>query len=451
MRKRKVSMARYLAFFIILAITLCVAAMAGFGLTIGDTALVKSVKDIRTGIDIRGGVNATFVPADENITPTAEELEAARAIFETRLDSEGILDYTITTDSENKAVIVEFPWKSDEKDYDPQAAIDELGATANLTFCSLKKDADGNPVDADGASILTSGKAPVPDKVLLSGKDIKSSAAVYQEGQYLVSLNFTDEGAKKFKEATTTYLNDYIGIYLDEVAISWPTVNSTIDTGEAVIQGSFTSDDAKDLAAKINAGALPYAMTSSNYNAVSATMGTKALTVMLYAGLATAVIICLFMLFMFRIPGLVACINLIFQLAIQLLIFANFGLTITLPGIAGIILSIGMSVDSNVIISERIREEMRNGKSVIGAIDTGYGRALTAIVDCNLTTAIVALLLIFLGTGAVLSFGYTLLIGIILNFLCSVFASKTMLRSLSSYKLFKNPKLYGYKEVQAND
>lgn len=451
MRKRKVSVARYLSFFIILAITLCVAAMAGYGLTIGDTTYVKSAKDIRTGIDIRGGVNATFVPADDSITPTAEELEAARAIFETRLDSEGILDYTITTDSENKAVIVEFPWKSDEKDYDPQAAIDELGATANLTFCSLKKDADGNPVDADGNSILATGNAPVPDKVLLSGKDIKSSAAVYQDGQYLVSLEFTDEGTTAFTEATTAYLNDYIGIFLDDVAISWPTVNATIDTGEAVIEGSFTSDDAQDLAAKINAGALPYAMTSSNYNAVSATMGTKALTVMLYAGLVAAIIICLFMLIMYRIPGLVACINLVLQLGIQLLIFSNLGLTITLPGIAGVILSIGMSVDSNVIISERIREEMRKGKSVIGAIDTGYGRALTAIIDCNLTTAIVALLLIFLGTGSVLSFGYTLLIGIILNFLSSVLVSKTMLRSLSSYKLLKNPKLYGYKEVQAND
>lgn len=451
MRKRKVSLARYLAFFIILAITLCVAAMVGFGLTIGDTTYVKSAKDIRTGIDIRGGVNATFVPADESITPTDEQLESARAIFETRLDSEGILDYTITTDADHHAVIVEFPWKSDEKDYDPQAAIDELGATANLTFCSLKKDSDGNPVDTEGVSILTSGNAPAPDEVLLSGKDIKSSAAVYQDGQYLVSLQFTDEGTEAFKNATTTYLNDYIGIYLDDVAISWPTVNSTIDNGEAVIEGSFTSDDAKDLANKINAGALPYAMTSSNYNAVSATMGSKALSVMLYAGLAAAIAICLLMLIVYRLPGFVACINLLLQLSIQLLIFSNLGLTITLPGIAGVILSIGMSVDSNVIIAERIREEMRKGKSVVGAIDTGYGRALTAIVDCNITTAIVALLLIFFGTGSVLSFGYTLLIGIILNFLVSVLVSKMMLRSLSSYKFLKNPKLYGYKEVQSND
>lgn len=451
MRKRKVSLARYLAFFIILAITLCVAAMAGFGLTVGDTTFVKSASDIRTGIDIRGGVNATFVPAEEGITPTAEQLESARAIFETRLDGEGILDYTITTDSENHAVIVEFPWKSDEKDFDPQAAIDELGATANLTFCSLKKDAEGNPVDANGTSILTSGNAPAPDKVLLSGKDIQSSAAVYQDGQYLVSLKFTDAGKEAFKEATTTYINDYIGIYLDDTAISWPTVNSTIDNGEAVIEGSFTSEAAKDLANKINAGALPYAMTSSNYSAISATMGSKALTVMLYAGLAAAIAICLLMLIVCRLPGFVACINLLLQLSIQLLIFANFGLTITLPGIAGVILSIGMSVDSNVIISERIREEIGKGKSVIGAIDAGYGRALTSIVDCNITTAIVALLLIFLGTGSVLSFGYTLLIGIILSFLVSVLVSKMMIRSLSCYKIFKSPKLYGYKEVRSDD
>lgn len=451
MRKRKVSTARKLAFFVILAITACVVTLVSIGLTIGDTTYVKSAYDIRTGIDIRGGVNATFVPADENVTPTDEELESARAIFETRLDGEGILDYTITTDSSNHAVIVEFPWKADEKDFDAQAAIDELGATANLTFCSLKKSSDGELVDAEGKKISESGKDPVPDKVLLSGKDIKSSTSAYQEGKYVVALEFTSEGTKTFADATTKYKNDYIGIFLDDVAISWPQVNATITDGQAIIEGAFTLESAKDLANKINAGALPYAMTSSNYSSISATMGTKALSVMLQAGLITALLILVFMLVVYRLPGFVACINLILQLGIQLLLFANLGLTITLPGIAGVILSIGMSVDSNVIISERIREEMRKGKSLIGAVDTGYGRALTAIVDCNLTTLIVSLLLIIFGTGSVLSFGYTLLIGIILNFLVSVLASKWMLRSLSSYNFLKNPKLYGYKEVQNND
>lgn len=444
MKKRKVSAARKSAFFIIFVVALCVVALAVFGLSIGDKTFVQSAKNIRTGIDIRGGVNATFVPADDSITPTNDQLEAARAIFESRLDGEGILDYTITTDPENMGVIVEFPWRSDEKDFDAQAAINELGETADLTFCSLKKNSDGE-LEMDANS------KPIADEVLLSGKDIKSSTAEYQEGEYVVALKFNDEGKEIFKQATTTYLNDYIGIFLDENAISWPTVNTTIEDGNAIISGSFTMDSAKDLANKINAGALPYAMTSSNYSAVSATLGTKALSVMLYAGLATLIFICLFMLIMYRLPGFVACINLIIQLAAQLLIFSNLGLTITLPGIAGIILAIGMSVDSNVIISERIREEMRKGKSVVGAIDTGYGRALTAIVDCNITTAIVALLLMIFGSGSVLSFGYTLLIGIILNFLVSVLASKWMLRSLSSYNFCKNPKFYGYKEVQNND
>jgi len=451
MRKRRVPTARKLAFFVILLVTACVITLASIGLNFGGKSYVKSAFDIRTGIDIRGGVNATFVPADESVTPTAEELESARAIFETRLDGEGILDYTITTDSENHAVIVEFPWKADEKEFDAQAAIDELGATANLTFCSLKKDSDGEPLDVDGKKVTETGKDPVPDEVLLSGKDIKKSEAQYMEGKYVVALEFTDAGKKIFADATTKYKGDFIGIFLDDTAISWPQVNETINDGFAVIEGAFTMDDAKDLATKINAGVLPYAMTSSNYSSVSATMGTKALSVMLLAGLITAIIICLFLLIMYRLPGFVACINLILQLSIQLLLFANLGLTITLPGIAGVILSIGMSVDSNVIISERIREEMRKGKSVVGAIDTGYGRAMTAIIDCNLTTSIVALLLIIFGTGSVLSFGYTLLIGIILNFLVSVLVSKCMIRSLNSYKIFKSPKLYGYKEGQIND
>lgn len=451
MRKRKVSTARRLAFFVILAVTACVVTLAVTGLTIGDTQYVKSAYNIRTGIDIRGGVNATFVPADESVTPTDEQLESARAIFETRLDGQGVLDYSITTDSENHAVIVEFPWQADETEFDAQAAIDELGATANLTFCAMVSDSDGNLLDADGNLVDETGNVPVAKEVLLSGEHIKSSEAQYSDGQYVVALEFTDEGTDLFTEATTTYLNDYIGIFLDDTLISCPMVNSTITDGAAIIEGSFTLDDAKALATQINAGALPYAMTSSNYSAISATMGTKALTVMLYAGVVTVILICLFLLIMYRIPGLVACVNLILQVGAQLLIFANLGLTLTLPGIAGIILSIGMSVDSNVIISERIREEMIKGKSLIGAIDTGYGRALTAIVDCNITTAIVALLLICFGTGSVLSFGYTLLIGIILSFLCSVLASKWMLRSLSSYNFLKNPKLYGYKEVPNND
>ncbi len=452
MKRRKASPARKAAFFIILAIIVCLVTVTITGLTLGSGVAVKSAKNIRTGIDIRGGVNATFVPADSTITPTEQQLESARAIFETRLDSENILDYTITTDTDNKAVIVEFPWKEDEKDYDPQAAIDELGATANLTFCSLVEDDEGNPLDADGKKITESGNDPAPKEVLLQGNDIQSSSTDYQDGKYVVTLSFTDEGKEKFKQATTTYLNDYIGIYLDDQAISWPTVNSTIEDGQAIIEGSFTAETAKSLSSKINAGALPYAMTSSNYNAVSATMGTKALKVMLIAGLITLILVCLFMLIVYRMPGFVACLNLLAQVSIQLLLFANLGLTITLPGIAGIILAIGMCVDSNVIIAERIREELRKGKSLIGAIDTGYGRALTAIADCNITTAIVALLLIFFGTGAVLSFGYTLLIGIVLSFLISVLVSKWMIRSISSYGIFKNPKLYGYKEeVGKND
>ncbi len=458
MRRRKVSLGKRLAFFIIFAITIIAVLLAGFGLRSGDTPYIKSAKEIRTGIDIRGGVNATFVPADENIVPTDEQLEAARTIFETRLEDDGIMDYTITTDNNNKAIIVEFPWKVGETDFDPQAAIQELGETANLTFCSLKKNAQGQIIDAEGHVMPDENGngsaefiAPVADVELLSGKHIKSSAPAYQEGKAVVSLEFTDEGKEVFAKATTDYINDYIGIFLDGEAISWPKVNSTITDGQAIIEGGFTNETATQLANRINAGALPYALTSSNYNSVTATMGSKALNVMLLAGLITLIVIALFMLTMYRLPGFVACVNLVLQLAIQLLLFANLDLTITLPGIAGVILSIGMSVDSNVIISERIREEMRKGKSLIGAVDTGYGKALSAIIDCNITTAVVAILLIIFGSGAVLSFGYTLLIGIVLNFFVSVLASKWMLRSLSSYNFLKNPKLYGYKEVENND
>ncbi len=443
MRQRKASIWQKLSFFIVAAIILAIVAYTAVGI------ITQRSSYMRFGIDIKGGVSATFQSADENVVPTDAQLESAKAIIELRLDSNNILDRTVTIDRENHSVLVEFPWQASEENYDPVAAIAELGETAQLTFAVVKSaDSAGENTyaltDENGKTI---GYYTIEEQ-FMDGSKVSKANAGYLEGNYVVNLEFDSEGTTIFSEKTSSHVGDLIGILMDDHLISVAQVETAITEGSCYISGSFTASESKDLAAKINSGALPFAMESSNYSSVSATMGTHALNVMILAGLIALCIIVLFMCIYYRLPGFVASITLLLQAAGQLLIFHLMGLTLTLPGIAGIILSIGMGVDSNIIIAERIKEEINAGKTLRGAISAGYNRAFSAVLDCNVTTAAVGLLLMFFGTGAMLSFAYTLLIGIVLNFGLSIISTKLMLQSLSSYKALSNPKFYGYKPAK---
>ena len=441
MRKRKSSAKQKSIFFIVTAVILIIAALAAFGLKINGKTYIKSVSDIRFGIDIKGGVSATFKPAEEGFSPTAEQLESAKSIIETRLDSKNILDRNITVDNENGYILVEYPWSADEKDFDPAAAIKELGETAELSFWPVEANEETNQIE----------KVSSVEEPLLTGANVESSEAGYYNGVYVVSLKFDDEGTKLFADATKKYLNEMIGIYMDDTLISYPTVNAEITEGQAQIEGDFTATEAKELASKISAGALPFSLTSTNFNSISATLGEGALNIMINSGIIAFIIICLFMILYYRLPGLVACINLILQVAGQFLIFSSMGLTLTLPGIAGIILAIGMGVDSSIIISETIKDELKNNKTVKGAVTGGFSRAFSAVLDCNITTGIVAVLLLIFGTGSMLSFGYTLLIGIVMNFALGIIASKLMMQSLVHFDVFNKLWFYGVKKGGAEN
>ena len=408
-------------FFIIIAIALLMVYTAIFGINIGGFKILGS-PDMRFGIDIRGGVDAVFQPGEDlGRKPTVTELEAARAIIETRLDKQNILDRDVTTDEGNGYVIVRFPWKADETDFNPEKAISELGDTAQLTF-----------VGPD-------------DKVILTGSRVKTSkAGVGQninEG-YIVSLNFDEEGTRLFGEATTKFVGKNIRIFMDEEMISDATVMQPITTGEAMITGQDSYDEAKLLSDKINSGALPFSMVTKNYSTISPSLGSGALGVMLQAGLIAFIIICILLISYYRLPGVVACFSLMIQISGQILALSIPQMTLTLTGIAGIILSIGMGVDANVIISERISEEIKAGKSVTSAITAGFKNAFTSVFDGNITVLIVAFILMTLGSGTLLSFAYSLFTGIVFNFIAGVTASRLMIRSLSSYKFLRKPKLY---------
>lgn len=407
-------------FWVLLVLIAAISYAAVFGVSIGSFR-VPSANDMRYGIDIRGGVEATYFPKDYDGVPTSSELDAAKAVIEERCDAQNILDREITVNTENGSILVRFPWRSDETEFDPEKAIAELGETALLTF----RDPQGN--------------------VLLEGKNVRNATVQYdqQTSAVVVALEFDSEGAQLFEQATEQLVGSSMAIYMDDRMISNPRVDEKISGGNAVITGLANADEAADLAAKINSGSLPFSLESSNYNVISPTMGAGALDVMVNAGIVAFILICLFMLIKYRLPGFVAIFALALQVAGQLLALSVPQFTLTLPGIAAVILSIGMGVDANIITAERIKEEIADGKSVRAAIDSGFHKAFSSVFDGNITVIIVAIILMIFGSGTMLSFGYSLLTGVILNFVCGVFTSKLMIRSLSQYAVFRKPFLYG--------
>lgn len=456
-------------FFIVFAVIAIFAVTTLFGVhsQYGDivTTYVHGVEDIRLGIDIQGGVDVTFEPAD-GAEASQEQMDAALETIKLRLVNQGINDSETYVDYKSNRIIVRFPWQAGETDFDPEKAVKELGETAELTFrygTATDTDEDGNTIPAG--------------EIVLTGADVASAGTGgVQDGtegyKWVVTLNLNEEGAEKFHTATSNLYNDngIISIWMDNTMISSPTVNSVISDGKATIEGNFTYESAKELADKINGGALPFSLETTSFKTISPTMGEGALMAMVIAGLITLAFIAVYMISMYRLVGVVSVLCLVGQVAGMLAAVSGwFGFmnstTLTIPGIAGIILSVGMGVDANIITSERIREELRKGKSLDGALQSGYKRAFSAILDGNLTGIIVSIVLMgafgvpdswcakllsplfhFFGAtteGVIYSFGYTLMTGLIMNFIMGVLAARLMTMSLSKFKCFQNKKLYG--------
>ena len=440
----------------LLIVVFVYTAFFGVAAKYGDvtTTYIKGAKDIRFGVDIKGGVNVTFVPSD-GYDATDEQLDAARLVIENRLVALNVTDYELYVDNNSDSLILEFPWQSGETDFDPESAIQEIGTTAYLTF-------------REGAS--------KDGELILDGSMVESASAQYGavsnggSSEYYVALKFTTEGAKAFGDATTKLAADKgsISIWLDDENVSTATVNTAITDGQAIITSSasnpFTQDAVVKMARQINSGALPFALSVDSYSTVSPSLGENSLGAMVLAGLIAFALIVVFMTVLYRLPGFLACIALAGQVAATLAFVSGYfpvfeSFTLTLPGIAGIILAIGMGVDANVITAERIKEELKNGKSLDGALKSGFARGLTPIIDGNVTIVIVAIVLmgafgpsdglfakalhfVFFAfgpstAGTIYAFGYTLLTGVLLNFVFGVFATRVMIRGAC------NPWLYG--------
>ena len=389
-----------------LLITLiCIGVFGYFG--------YDTMDDIKLGLDLAGGVSITYQAVEED--PSSEEMSDTIYKLQQRVQNYST-EAEVYQEGSNR-INIDIPGVSDAN-----AILEELGKPGSLMF-----------VDEDGNTILT-------------GDQVASAKAGIQEknGQksYVVSLTFTEEGAQTFADATAKNIGKRIGIIYDGSLVSYPTVNSAITGGECYIDGMQDYDEAENLAATIRIGSLSLELEELRSNVVGAKLGQEAIATSLKAGAIGFGIVAVFMIAVYLVPGLASVLALCLYVALELVLLSAFEITLTLPGIAGIILSIGMAVDANVIIFTRIKEEIGVGKTVKSAIKTGFSKALSAIIDGNVTTLIAALVLFWRGSGTVKGFASTLALGIVLSMFTALFVTKAILNALYNLGL-DDPKYYG--------
>ena len=398
MKKGRTKVRSAILFILTLVVIVALAYAGGRGVEVAGWEFKSFNKAITKGLDLQGGVSVLMEIQDDNVTK--DDLEKTRQLIDLRVNKLGVAETSVTVEGDRR-IRVEIPGEYDSKDL-----VDSLSKTGNLTF----KDADGNEVlngtDVDEASVVINSSSNAP----------------------VVSLKLTDEGAKKFAEATEANLHKKISIYMDDEEISSPTVDAVITDGNAIIKGSGSLDEAKNLAGLINAGALPVTVKAIQIENVGAQLGAEALPNAIKAGLIGIASICIFMILYYRIPGVIASIALTLYVCLVLLVFVEADVALTLPGIAAFLLTVGMAVDANVLIFERIREELKNGISVKAAVDKGFNNALSSIIDSNVTTIIAALVLYFIGTGSVKGFAVTLMIGIVVSMFTAVVVTRTLMK-----------------------
>jgi len=412
-------------FAILIFLLLCAGGvyMAMYG--VGENKTGKAV-DIPLGLDLQGGLSVTYEITTDN--PTNEEIAATVDKLQRRVDeysSEGEVYQT-----GDDRISVEIP--VDTSKVDAHAILDELGQPGQLLF-----------LDGDNYLKWSNGEEYTP---ALTGSDVKNAEGGIAENngqkEYVVNVVFTDEGSAKFAAVTAANINYPVYIVYDNEVVSAPTVQEAINGGTAQINGMESLEEAEMLASTIKIGALPLELSQLQYNIVGAKLGQDAVSSSLKAGVIGFAIVCLLMIIIYLVPGFIAAIALCAYVILLLLILSIQGVTLTLPGIAGIILSIGMAVDANVIIFTRIKEEIANGNGVAIAVQNGFSKALSAILDGNITTLIATVVLMAIGTGSIKGFANTLMIGILLSMFTALVVTKMLLNAAVNLGI-TNPKLYG--------
>lgn len=402
----------FLQILLILLVTAAMGVVAYVGIGQGHRL---SAKNIRLGLDLAGGVSVTYEATKEN--PTAREMNDTVYKMQKRVENEST-EASVYQEGSNR-VTVDVPDVDD-----PQAVLDKLGKAGSLEFVML----------SDCKIDETTKEATYDkEKVLLDGSMISDAEATTQQqssgaNENVVKITFTGKGAKKFGEVTSENVGANLSIIYDGKEVSSPTIQTAITDGVAIVSGSFEKfSDAEDMAATLRIGALPLELKNIRSNIVGAKLGITSLETSLIAGVIGLILVILFMIVMYRIPGVAASLALVLYVAATLLALNGLNVTLTLPGIAGVILAIGMAVDANCIIFTRIREEIATGKTVRSSIKIGFEKALSAIIDGNVTTLIAAVVLYIKGSGTVMGFAQTLAIGIILSMFTAIFITRWLL------------------------
>ena len=399
---------------VIVALTVCVGLLAINGAQFGKWRLKPVGEAISLGLDLRGGVYAVYKAKDPSQENLDTLIDGTINIMRTRLSDKGYNEATVTKQGSDR-IRIEIPDVQD-----PASVLDIIGTPAHLEF----RTTDG--------------------EVVITGDDVQSATAVTDAAgsEYKVRLVLNESGKEAFAKATSENIGKTISIYLDDDVISSPRVNSAITGGEAVIEGNFTLDSARELASLIQSGALPLDIEQDEVSAVSATLGVDVIERAVRAGAIGVVLVMLFMIVMYRMSGLLASLALTIYIIIVFYLMALVpGIQLTLPGIAGVVLAIGMAVDANVIIFERIREELKTGRTMDSAIKRGYKNALSAIIDSNVTTIIASFVLMYFGTGAIRGFANTLFIGVVVSMFTAIVITRVLLKCMVGAGV-DNPKMY---------
>lgn len=394
-------------------------------------------KAISLGLDLSGGVYAVYdidTEQESYAEMTQDEktaaIEGTRAAMETLLFNKGYTEALVTVSGET--IRVEIPDVDD-----PEKVFELIGDPAELEFKEYVDGKNDKSLDDQTGSVKLSGK--------LTGDDVAKAGVQYDTDSqyYVVALEFTADGTKKFATATQALTGKQLAIYINDSLVIAPTVNEAITTGRASISGNYTYDDAYALAVKITAGSFPLRLKMSQCSTISATLGVNAIKAGVIAGIAGVLLIMAYLIVLYRLLGVGAAISLWWYTLTFLFFLAVFPwVQLTLSGIAGVLLAIGMAVDANVIIFERIKEEYAMGKTIRTATSTGFRRSLGAIIDGNVTTIIGAVVLIILGTSTLKSFGITLLIGIIMSLISSLLMTRLTVACIQAFTREENAPLY---------
>lgn len=412
-RKRKPS--ALIALIVITAIVGILSYSGVFGLKFGDYRFKTFGEQIVKGLDLQGGTSVLLEVQAPDLDSAG--LDRVRSLINLRVDATGAVDPTITTEGTNR-IRVDIPGK-----YQSANIVEQLSKTGVLTF----KDSEG--------------------KVVLEGKDIQEASPGYDDlGRMIVNLKMKDTGVKKFADATSANVGKSISINMDEEMLSNPVVNEAIKNGSAQISGSFTEEEAKMLAAMINNGALPYPVKTLSVQEVGATLGSTVLPNVKTAGLIGILAIFLIMVWFYRVPGILASIALVAFCLGLVYITVGLNISMSLAGIAGFLLSIGMAVDANVLIFERVKEEMQTGQEIKRSIQIGFRQAMSSILDANITTLIAGFILYYFGAGSVRGFSLNLVIGVLLSMFTAIVITRSLVTLAFKAGLLNSKKAFGFKE-----